>query len=116
LLELTQEERFRFREKFGFIGVAKRQKLEHALERLIEKYAKDNAFYTYSIVSMSVGIDKNFLLYDGKETLLIDEVSTLRKRLKTSMSNSVPFYLFSNQREPSKKMRRDLKKILFELF
>jgi len=116
ILELTQEERFNFREKFGSITDAKRHELEQALEGLIEDHAKDNEFYTYSIVSMSVGIDKNFLLYDGEKTLLIDEVSTLRKRLKTSMSNSVPFYIFSNQKELSKEIKKGLKKILFELF
>ena len=116
ILEFTQEECFNFREKFGSIPLEKHYELEHALENLIEKHAKDDDFYTYSIVSMSIGIDKNFLLYNGEKTLLIDEISTLRKRLKTSMSNSVPFYIFSNQKELSKEIRKGLKKIIFELF
>ena len=116
ILGLTKEERFGFREKFGSIGSQKRIELEEALETLIEKYAKDSDFFTYSIVSMSIGIDKEFMLYDGERLLLIDEISTVRKRLKTSMANSVPFYIFSNQKELPHKMKKDLKKILFELF
>jgi HD superfamily phosphohydrolase len=116
ILNLTQEERFGFRERFGSISSEKRHKLEQALEELIDSHAQDDEFYTYSIVSMSVGIEKEFMLYDGEKTLLIDEVSTLRKRLKTSMSNSVPFYIFSNKKVLSKQMRVDLKKILFNLF
>ncbi len=116
ILELNQEERFGFREKFGSIGATKRHELEKALERLIEAHAHDDTFYTYSIVSMSIGIDRGFRLYDGEQTLLLDELSTVRKRLKTSMSNSVPFYIFSNKRELPKSMRIALKGILFDLF
>jgi HD superfamily phosphohydrolase len=116
ILNLSTEERFIFREKFGFISIEKRHQLEQSLEELIEKYAKENNFYTYSIVSMSIGIDTNFRLYDGEKTLLIDEVSTLRKRLKTSMSNSVPFFIFSNQTSLDKGIIKGLRKILFEVF
>ena len=116
ILGLTTDERFKFREKFGSISKEQRKKLAECLEMLIEKYGKEDEFYSYSIVSMSIGIDKNFLLYDGKKTLVIDEISTLRKRLKTSMANSVPFYIFSNKEVLSLEMRRDTKKILFEIF
>ncbi len=116
VLGLTTDERFKFREKFGSISKEKRKKLEEHLESLIEKYGKDNKFYSYSIVSMSIGIDKNFLLYDGKKTLIIDEISTLRKRLKTSMANSVPFFIFSNEKILSLEMRKEIKKILFDVF
>jgi HD superfamily phosphohydrolase len=116
ILDLNNKERFIFREKFGSISSQQRDNLEHRLERLIELYAKNDDFYTYSIVSMSIGIDKKFLLYDGEKTVLIDEVSTLRKRLRTSMANSVPFYIFSNKKSLNKKMRLELKKILFEVF
>jgi hypothetical protein len=116
ILGLTTEECFQFREKFGSITIEQRHKLEQSLDELIECHAKGSSFYTYSIVSMSIGIDKNFLLYDGRRTLLIDEVSTLRKRLKTSMSNSVPFFMFSNKKSLNRAMRVRLKEILFELF
>ncbi len=116
ILGLTTDERFKFREKFGSISKEKRRRLEERLESLIERYGKDDEFYSYSIVSMSIGIDKNFLLYDGKKTLIIDEISTLRKRLKTSMANSVPFFIFSNREELSLSIKRELKKILFEVF
>ncbi len=115
-LGLTQEERFVFREKFGVIAGEQRKKLEERLEMLMEKYGKDDEFYAYSIISLSIGIDKNFLLYDGQKTLLIDEVSTVRKRLKTSRVNSVPFFIFSNQKALPKEMRLKLKEILFEVF
>jgi len=116
ILELSKEERFLFREKFGSISPKQRQQLEKRLESLIERHAQDDEFYTYSIISLSLGIDKNFSLYDGEKTLLIDEVSTVRKRLKTSMANSVPFFIFSNQKVLSKDIRLELKEILFELF
>ncbi len=116
ILGLTTDECFKFREKFGSISKEQREKLEQRLEKLIEVYGKDDKFYSYSIVSMSIGIDKNFLLYDGKKTLVIDEISTLRKRLKTSMANSVPFFIFSNKKIFSLEMKKGLKKILFEVF
>ena len=116
ILELSKEERFVMREKFGSITLNQHRELEKRLETLIEIYAQDNDFYTYSIVSLSIGIEKNFLLYDGKKTVLIDEISTLRKRLKTSRSNTVPFYLFSNQKRLPKNMREGLKQIVLELF
>ncbi len=116
ILELNQEERFGFREKFGSISSEKRHELEKALEALIAEYAEDDLFYSYAIVSLSIGIDRDFRLYDGEKTLLLDELSTVRKRLRTSMSNSVPFYIFSNTQTLPKGMRKALKKILFECF
>jgi HD superfamily phosphohydrolase len=116
VLELSKEERFGFREKFGSISNEKRHRLEKELEKILEKYAHDEAFYTYSIVALSIGMEKNFRLYDGEKTLLIDEVSTLRKRLKTSMANSVPFYIFSNQESLPKEMKRALKNVLLKLY
>jgi hypothetical protein len=115
-LGLNKDERYQFREKFGSISLQQRQKLEHSLEELIYKYGKDNEYYAYSIVSLSIGIEKNFLLYDGKKALVIDEISTVRKRLKTSMANSVPFYIYSNQDTLSIEIRERLKEILFEVF
>ncbi len=115
-LGLTQEERFVFREKFGVIAGEQRKELEERLEALMEQHGKGDEFYAYSIISLSIGLDKNFLLYDGQKTLLIDEVSTVRKRLKTSRANSVPFFIFSNQKALPKEMRESLKEILFEVF
>ncbi len=116
VLELTKEERFLFREKFGVITGEQRKRLEESLEELREMYSKGDNFYAYSIISLSIGLDKNFLLYDGEKTVLIDEISTVRKRLKVSRANSVPFFIFSNQKELPKEMRESLKEILFEVF
>jgi len=116
ILGLTKEERFKFREKFGFISTKRKALLSQKLDNLIEKYAKDNNFYAYSIISLSVGIDKNFMLYDGIKPLLLDELSTVRKRLNTSRSNSVPFFIFSNKKHLTKKMIIELKKILIDVF
>lgn len=116
ILGLTKDERYMFREKFGSISSSQRKKLEQALEELMEKYSKDDEYYAYSIISLSIGIEKNFLLYDGEKAIVIDEVSTVRKRLKTSMANSVPFYVYSNKKNFSVEMRDELKEILFEVF
>jgi len=116
ILGLSKDERFLFREKFGVISKVQRAKLEESLEELREQYGKGDEFYAYSIISLSIGIDKNFLLYDGEKTVLIDEISTLRKRLKVSRANSVPFFIFSNRKELPKEMRERLKEVLFEVF
>ena len=116
ILELTKDNRYSFREKFGSISTSQRKKLEKSLENLMQKYAKDDEYYAYSILSLSIGIEKNFLLYDGEKAILIDEVSTVRKRLNTSMANSVPFYIYSNQKHLSREMLDELKEILFKIF
>ena len=116
ILGLSKEERFLFREKFGVITGEQRKRLEESLEELREKYSKNDEFYAYSIISLSIGLDKKFLLYDGEKTLLIDELSTVRKRLKVSRANSVPFFIFSNQKELPMEMRKCVKEILFEVF
>lgn len=116
VLGLTKDERYQFREKFGSISAKQRQKLEHSLEELMERYSKDDEYYAYSIISLSIGIDKNFLLYDGEKALVIDEISTVRKRLTTSMANAVPFYIYSNQATFSDEMIGELKSILFKVF
>jgi hypothetical protein len=82
----------------------------------MEKQAKEDEYYAYSIISLSIGIEKNFLLYDGEKVLVIDEVSTVRKRLTTSRANSVPFYIYSNQATFSVEMIEDIKDILFNIF
>ena len=50
------------------------------------------------------------------ELINIDEISTLRKRLKYSMRNTVPFYLYSNKKTLSPEMKVDLKEMLFDIF
>jgi len=116
LLELTKEERYGFREKFGKIPLKKEKKLEKLLNKFIEKYNRDDSFFAYSIVSLSIGIDKNFALYDGEKIVSIDELSTIRKRLNTSRANSVPFFIFSNEACLTKVMKLELKEILFKVF
>ncbi|NEW60820.1 hypothetical protein GSY74_05950, partial [Sulfurovum sp. bin170] len=58
ILELNKDERYQFREKFGSISAKQRQKLELSLEGLMESYGKDDEYYAYSIVSLSIGIEK----------------------------------------------------------
>jgi len=116
ILAVKKNDRFKFREKFGFISTEKRKLLTKRLDKLIEVYAMDNDFYAYSIISLSIGIDKKFVLYDGFRGVSIDELSTVRKRLNTSRLNSVPFFIFSNKKQLPKKMIIELKEILFNVF
>ncbi len=73
-------------------------------------------FFSYQIVSFSLGIAKDFFLYDGEELINIDEISTLRKRLKHSMRNTVPFYLYSTKKDLTQEMKTGLRNILFDIF
>lgn len=116
LLDLSKNERYLLREKFGKVSLKKEKRLAKLLNGFIERHNKDENYFAYSIVSLSIGIDKNFLLYDGEKTIKIGEVSTIRKRLITSRSNTVPFYIFSNTKYLTDKMRGELKEILFEVF
>lgn len=116
VLEFTEEERYAFKEKFGKLSEKKEKSLEKGLNRFIEKYNHGESFFAYSVVSISIGIDKNFLLYDGEKSIKINEISTVRKRLITSRSNTVPFYIFSNQKELTRSMKEELRKVLFEVF
>jgi len=116
LLGFNETERYAFLEKFGKVSLKKAKRLEKLLNKFIEKHNQDNSFFAYSIVSLSIGIDKNFLLYDGEKSIKIDEISTLRKRLITSRSNSVPFYIFSNEKSLTEEMKKELREIVFEVF
>jgi len=116
LLGLSKEERYAFKEKFGKISPKKEKRLAKLLTAFIEKHNRDESFFSYAIVSLSLGIDKNFLLYDGERSIKIGEVSTLRKRLITSRANTVPFYIFSNTKNLTEEMKEELRAILFELF
>jgi HD superfamily phosphohydrolase len=117
-LEFTTVERYKFRESFGYISPTKLKILQEKLDAFCTKHEKeqDESFIVYQIVSFSLGIQKEFSLYDGKTLISIDEISTLRKRLKDSMQNTVPFYLYTNKKEFTNDMREELKSILFEIF
>jgi len=118
VLDFTTVQRYQFRESFGYINKNKYKQLRDFLENFIQKYEskEKNLFFTYQIVSFNIGIEKDFRLYDGKNIIPMDEISTVRKRLKQSMSNTVPFYIYSNIKQMSSQMKEDLKNILFEVF
>jgi len=105
-----------FCECFGKISFKREKRLERLLNHFIETHNQKEDFFAYSIVSLSLGIDKNFLLYDGERTIKIGEVSTLRERLITSRANSVPFYIFSNRDQLTEEMIEELREIVFEVF
>ena len=87
-------------------------------KEIIKKYEgkSDDLFFSYQIVSFKLGIAKDFYLYDGEELINIDEISTLRKRLKHSMRNTVPFYLYSTKKYLTQEMKTELRNILFDIF
>ncbi len=118
VLDFTTVERYKFRESFGYITVANLKKLQTALDKFIQKYegTEDELFFSYQIVSFKLGIAKDFYLYDGEELINIDEISTLRKRLKHSMRNTVPFYLYSTKKYLTSEMKTELRNILFDIF
>ncbi len=118
VLDFTTVERYKFRESFGYITENRLKILQKRLDVFGAKYEKvyEDTFIVYQVVSFSLGIQKEFSLYDGKSLINIDEISTLRKRLKQSMQNTVPFYLYTNQKEITTDMKEELKAILFEIF
>mgnify|MGYP000899847015 FL=1 len=93
ILNFSTIERYKFRESFGFITKSNLKKLKNSLDTFILTHErnKDNTFISYQIVSFKLGIDKDFSLFDSEKMVLLDEVSTLRKRLKQSMGNKVTF-------------------------
>lgn len=116
VLGFTTVERYKFRESFGYITENRLIELQNKLDNFIKKWESENLFFTYQIVSFKIGIAKDFYLYDGEELINLDEISTLRKRLKYSMRNTVPFYLYSNKKILNEDMKNDLKNILFDIF
>lgn len=116
VLDFTTVERYKFRESFGYITQNRLSILQTKLEEFINKYESEELFFAYQTVSFKIGIAKDFYLYDGEELINIDEISTLRKRLKHSMRNTVPFYLYSNKEVLSSEMKAELKTILFDIF
>jgi len=118
ILDFTLVERYKFRESFGFITKTNLKKLQGALDGFILKHEKNSidTFIAYQVVSFKLGIEKDFTLFDGEKIIHIDEVSTLRKRLKQSMSNTVPFFLYINKEQMTEVMKKDLKDILLDTF
>jgi HD superfamily phosphohydrolase len=118
VLDFTTVQRYQFRESFGFINENRYKNLRDKLENFISKYESQekNLFFSYQIVSFKIGIEKDFKLFDGENIIFIDEISTLRKRLKQSMLNTVPFYIYSNTKELSMEMKEELRDIIFEVF
>ena len=118
LLDYSKIERYKFRESFGYITKVKAKELEEKLESFVKKYENENKgqFFSYSIVSFKLGIEKDFKLFDGDGLISIDEISTVRKRLKKSLSNTVPFYLYTNKNFFTQEMKLDLKAILTDIF
>ncbi len=117
VLGFTLTQKYQFRESFGYISPSKLHILKNSLDNFIAHYeSKGDVFLSYQIVSFKLGVSKDFYLFSGPDLVSIDEVSTLRKRLKKSMLNTVPFFIYSSKKELSKEMKRDLKEILISVF
>lgn len=118
VLDFTITQKYRFRESFGYITPSKLIMLKKALDKFIASHESQNQnlFFAYQIVSFKLGVSKDFCLFSGKNLVAIDEISTLRKRLKKSMLNTVPFFLYCNKDGLSPQMREDLKEILITIF
>jgi len=118
VLEFSKVERYKFRESFGYITKNKSKQLKNRLNEFIKKWenTEEELFFTYQVVSFNIGVAKDFSFYDGGELINVDEISTLRKRLKQSMLNTVPFYIYSNQKVLNEEMKEELKNILFDIF
>lgn len=116
ILEFSEIDRYKFRESFGNVNNKKIDNLTFALDNFIKVWQNKNneLFITYQIISLSTGVSKDFSLYDGNHLVSIDQISTLRKRLKKSMLNTVPFFIYINKEELTSEMKTDIKKILFK--
>lgn len=117
VLDFTLTQKYQFRESFGYISPSKLQILKCSLDHFISYHeSKANLFLSYQIVSFTLGVSKNFYLFGESGLISIDEISTLRKRLKKSMLNTVPFFIYSSKKELNKEMKKDLKEILICVF
>ena len=117
VLDFTLTQKYQFRESFGYISPSKLQILKRSLDHFISYHeSKANLFLSYQIVSFTLGVSKNFYLFGESGLISIDEISTLRKRLKKSMLNTVPFFIYSSKKELNKEMKKDLKEILICVF
>lgn len=117
VLGFSMTQKYQFRESFGYISKAKLSLLRNSLQNFVTHYEKESkALFAYQIVSFNLGIAKDFALSNGSNLIPIDEVSTLRKRLKKSMLNTVPFFLYCNKKELTPLMIESLKEILIVVF
>jgi len=118
VLNFSKIERYKFRESFGYLTKNKFEKLSMELDNFIRKWEaqEENIFFTYQIVSFTLGLNKEFTLYDGEVIIPIDEISTVRKRLKKSMLNTVPFYIYTNKKDMNLTLAKELKAIVFKIF
>lgn len=117
VLGFSMTQKYQFRESFGYINKAKLSLLRNSLQNFVSHYeVGKNIAFAYQIVSFNLGIAKDFSLYGSKNLIPIDEVSTLRKRLKKSMLNTVPFFLYCNKQELSAQMIESLREILILVF
>ena len=116
--EFEKKQRYRFRESFGYLTPAKLTILKKSLNNYVKMYEAQNkgSYLTYHIVSFKLGVAKDFALYNGQQLLSIDEISTLRKRLKKSMQNTVPFFIYCSQKQLDSKMKKQLKRLFFDVF
>ncbi|MBD3841504.1 MAG: hypothetical protein IE909_06395 [Campylobacterales bacterium] len=115
-LEFSQVQRYQYRESFGYVSKKTELKLQKYLEAFCSKWEKDGRYFSFQIVSINIGIDKNFSFFDSCNLIKIDEVSTLRKRLKKSILNTVPFYLYSNETVLNPQMIDDIQQIMKDCF
>ena len=118
VLGFSTVERYQFRESFGYITSKELSKLQLLLESFIKKWEKqeEDTFFTYQTVSFKIGIEKDFSLYDCENLINLDEISTLRKRLKQSMRNTVPFYIYTNKKNMNDEMKKELKQLVLNVF
>lgn len=118
VLGFSTVERYQFRESFGYITPKNLVKLQGLLDNFIKKWEnqEEELFFTYQTVSFKIGIQKDFSLYDCENLINLDEISTLRKRLKQSMRNTVPFYLYTNKKNMNEEMKEELKTLVLSVF
>ncbi len=118
VLNFSTTQKYQFRESFGYICESKLTILKNSLQNFVLHHEAKNSslFLSYQIVSFNLGISKDFTLFSGKNLVPIDEVSTLRKRLKKSMLNTVPFFIYCNKSELSTEIKESLKEILISVF
>ncbi|RXJ89289.1 hypothetical protein CRV01_09470 [Arcobacter sp. CECT 8983] len=118
VLGFSTVERYQFRESFGYITSKKLFKLQNLLDLFIKKWEEkeEELFFTYQTVSFKIGIERDFSLYDGENLISLDEISTLRKRLKQSMRNTVPFYIYTNKKHMNDEMKSELKELILSVF
>jgi HD superfamily phosphohydrolase len=114
-LDLNEVERYTLRESLGASNKSTIEKLTEKIENFRKEFEKEDKFISYQMVSINIGIKKDFSLYDGNKKIQLDIVSTLRKRLKQSLLNTVPFYLYTNNTNLTQQEKNKIKEILFSI-